>query len=69
MKEIETWALELEAGKAEEEVGVGGKTGLYPFIKAMNIERLLMGLKARLFPRDRVNDTVGLPTPIFIRIR
>ena len=43
--------------------------GFYPFIKAMNIERLLTGLKARLFPRDRVNDTVGLPTPIFIRIR
>ena len=27
--------------------------GLCPFIKAKNIERLLTGLKARLFPRDR----------------
>ena len=68
MKEIETWARELKAGKAEEEIGVGEKTGLYPFIKARNIERLLMGLKARIFPRDRANDTIGLLKPVLIRI-
>ena len=33
MKEIETWALELEAGKAEEEVGVGEKAGFVTLYK------------------------------------
>ena len=33
MKEIETWALGLEAGKAEEEVGVGEKDGSVPLYK------------------------------------
>ena len=54
MEEIESWALEPEVGKVEEEVGVGGERRVCtPFIKAKNIERLLTGLKARLFPRDR----------------
>ena len=33
MKEIETWALELGAGKAEEEVGMGEKDGYVPLYK------------------------------------
>ena len=33
MKEIETWALELEVGKAEEEVGVGEKDMPIPLYK------------------------------------
>ena len=62
MEEIESWALEPEVGKVEEEVGVGGrKTGLYPFIKAVNIERLLPSLKACLFTRSCTLKTVGFP--------
>ena len=33
MKEIETWELELGAGKAEEEIGVGDKDGSVPLYK------------------------------------
>ena len=60
--------LELEVEKIEEEVGVEEKDGLCPFIKAINIKRLLIGLKACLFPRDYANGIVGLSTPILMRI-
>ena len=33
MKEIETWAWELKAGKAEDEIGVGEKDGSVPLYK------------------------------------
>ena len=46
---IEPWVLELEVGEVEERFGVKKQKGLSPFIKAMNIERLLLSLKTCLF--------------------
>ena len=42
--------------------------GLDPFIKAMDIERLLLDLEAYLFLRNHANRMVGLPTPVLMRI-
>ena len=52
-KEMRTWALELEIGKAETERESmrRGRGDPYPLIKAANIKRLLTRLKIRLFPR------------------
>ena len=44
---------------AREEEGVDERADPYPLIKAANIKRPLISLKSRLFPRGRVNDTVG----------
>ena len=46
----------------------GKKMDPYLLIKAMDIKRPLINLKSRLFPRGRVNGTVGLPKPVLIRI-
>ena len=40
----------------------------YPFIKAVKVMRLLARLKIRLFPKNRADDTVGLPMPVLMRI-
>ena len=40
----------------------------YLLIKAVNIERPPTSLKTRLFPRHRVNITVGLPKTVLMRI-
>ena len=50
-KEMRTWALELEIGKAETERGrERGRGNSYPLIKTANFKRLLTRLKIRLFP-------------------
>ena len=50
-KEMRTWALELEIGKAGTERGCErGRGNPYPLVKAANIKRLLTRLKIRLFP-------------------
>ena len=46
----------------------GKKTDPYLLIKAVDIKRPLISLETRLFPRGRVNDTVGLSKPILMRI-
>ena len=46
----------------------GKKTNPYLLIKAVDIKCPLLRLKSRLFPRGRVNDTVGLPKPLLVRI-
>ena len=45
-----------------------GKAGLCPFIKAENIERLLLSLKTYPFLRNLSSGTVGLPTLVLMRI-
>ena len=51
-KEMRTWVLELEIGRAEiERRRERGRGNPYPLIKAMNIKRLLSRLKIHLFPR------------------
>ena len=52
-KEMRTWALELEIGKAETERESvrRGRGNPYPLIKVAYIKRLLTRLKIRLFPR------------------
>ena len=43
----------------------GKKADPYLLIKAVDVKRPLTSLKSHLFPRGRVNGTVGLPkTPI-----
>ena len=37
----------------------GKKMDLYLLIKAVDVKRPLTSLKSRLFPRGRVNDTIG----------
>ena len=61
---MRTWALELENGWAEREKAWVKGVNPYPFIKAVNIKRL----PTRLFPKGRTNGTVGLPTPVLMRI-
>ena len=65
---IKTWVQELEVGRVEAEAGVEEKDVSMPLIKAVNIKRLLMGLKTCLFPRNHADGTVGLPTPVLMRI-
>ena len=69
LEAIEPWVLELEVREVEERLGIKERgTGLSPFIKTMNIKRLLLGLKTCLFPRNDANGTVWLPTPVLMRI-
>lgn len=68
LEAIEPWVLELEVGEVEERFGVKKQKGLSPFIKAMNIERLLLNLKTCLFLRNHTNRTVGIPTRVLMRI-
>ena len=68
-KEMSTWALELEIGKAETERGrERGRGNPYPLIKAANITRLLARPKNSPIPKGRINGTVGLPMPALMRI-
>ena len=46
----------------------GKMGGPYVLIKAVDVKRPLTSLKSRLFPRGRVNGTVGLPKPVLMRI-
>jgi hypothetical protein len=63
---MRTWALELRNGEAEKEKAWVKGVNPYLLIKAVNIKRLPTCLKTRLFPRE--NGTVGLPTPVLMRI-
>ena len=63
---IETWVLELEVAKAEEEASVEERDGSAPLYKGC-IERLLPGLKICLFPMSCTLRTVGLPTSVSIK--
>ena len=61
--------LELEVVKVEERIGVKEKGWvLASFIKEMSIESPLLGLKTCLFLRNHANRTVGIPTPVLMRI-
>ena len=62
------WAPALENGWAEGRKAWVKEVNPYPFIKAVNIKRLPTRLKTRLFPKGRAADTVGLPTPVLMRI-
>ena len=46
----------------------GKKTDPYLLIEALDVKHPLTSLKSRLFPRGRVNGTVGLPKPLLMRI-
>ena len=46
----------------------GKKTDPYLLIKAMDVKCPLTSLKYCLFPRGRVNGTVGLHKPLFLKI-
>ena len=48
----ETRVLELGVAGVEEEASVKKETGLYPYIKAPNIKRLLLGLKNLLVSKE-----------------
>ena len=61
---MEAWALELENGWAERRKAWVKEVNPYAFIKAVNIKRL----PTRLFPKGRIDSTVGLPTPVLMRI-
>jgi hypothetical protein len=61
--------LKLEVGTDEEGESVEEKDGSVPLYKGNEYQKcLLLGLKTCLFPRNHSNGTVGLPTPVLMRI-
>ena len=65
---MEARELKLENGCAERRKAWVKEVNPYPFIKAVNIKRLPTRLKTRLFSKGCTDGTIGLPTPVFIRI-
>ena len=64
------WALGLEwKGNGRVEKGVGEREGSYPLIKAAKVLRLpTCPLKTLIRPSATIDGTVGLPTPVLMRI-
>ena len=58
---LECWSSKM--GRLRKKKMWGKKMVPYPLIKAMNITRLPIRLKTRLFPKGRIDGTVGLPCP------